>query len=537
MMYLRLCFFIIVGITAVMPAFVFAQASDSFTVRQLYGNDTEPPTIPADVTATPLSTTQIDITWSASTDATSTVAGYQLFRNSVQIATTTLLAYSDTGLTPSTTYSYFVRAFDTFANVSADSAVVSTTTFALPVDPEDPTATSSPSSPQGTVLPPRLVILDIDPGTESARFFFSTVQPVIYTLRYGTTDALSDGFVQADIFKKEHSTILTNLSPLTTYQYELYATDRFGRKVLLKSGSFTTLTRYELPPVPNVSYFTATPSNLNVLLQWGNPNLDSFAYVRVVRNHYYYPQSPTDGIVVYEGTGESFYDEGALSTYERQFYTIFAYNIDGEPSSGAVAVASRQRSIVTDVPIDPGTDETSSTTSDVITEPFRLTFADITIIQNDVLSAATAESVTVDAAVPFMVRIPVELVPGSAKTVIITWQHPFDLDKQTSYLMKRNEEGTHFEAIAAPMTDAGLYPVVLAVFDGNATEIGSVSGVLEVQMSDAAAEPAEPVVYVATMYAIIGGIIGLLSVLGIWWLLLLLMRFLFGDRRDQKEKR
>ena len=80
--------------------------------------DTTPPTVPGGLKATSVSSSQINLSWNASTDNVG-VAGYKVFRNGSQIATTTRTSYSDTGLMPSTTYSYAVSAYDAAGNNSA----------------------------------------------------------------------------------------------------------------------------------------------------------------------------------------------------------------------------------------------------------------------------------------------------------------------------------------------------------------------------------------------------------------------------------
>ncbi|PYN30521.1 MAG: hypothetical protein DMD98_18850, partial [Candidatus Rokuibacteriota bacterium] len=76
--------------------------------------DTTPPTAPSNLTATPGST-QINLAWTASTDNVG-VTAYRVERcqgagcsDFAQIATPGATAFSDTGLTPSTSYSYRVR--------------------------------------------------------------------------------------------------------------------------------------------------------------------------------------------------------------------------------------------------------------------------------------------------------------------------------------------------------------------------------------------------------------------------------------------
>jgi uncharacterized repeat protein (TIGR03806 family) len=94
--------------------------------------DTMPPTVPQGVTASAASTTQITVSWQASTDTGTGVAGYRVFRNGAAnaVATASGTSFTDGGLTPATQYSYTVSAFDgaTPANESTHSAAASATT-------------------------------------------------------------------------------------------------------------------------------------------------------------------------------------------------------------------------------------------------------------------------------------------------------------------------------------------------------------------------------------------------------------------------
>lgn len=94
--------------------------------------DTEPPTAPTNLTATAVSSSRIDLAWSASSDNVG-VTGYKVFRDAAQIAATAARSYSDTGLAPSTTHSYYVVAFDAASNESAPSNTASATTLPAPV--------------------------------------------------------------------------------------------------------------------------------------------------------------------------------------------------------------------------------------------------------------------------------------------------------------------------------------------------------------------------------------------------------------------
>src|SRR5213078_2873945 len=114
-------------------------------------SDTTPPTAPSNLTATPASSSQINLAWTASTDNVG-VTGYRVERcqgagcsNFAQIAAPAGTTFSDTGLTASTSYSYRVRATDAANNLSAYSSTASASTPAPP-DTTPPTAPANLTS-------------------------------------------------------------------------------------------------------------------------------------------------------------------------------------------------------------------------------------------------------------------------------------------------------------------------------------------------------------------------------------------------------
>lgn len=97
--------------------------------------DVTPPTAPSNLVATPSSSTQIGLTWTASTDAVG-VTGYLIERSPagcgafVQVGTSVAAAFGDSGLTASTGYCYRVRATDAASNLSGYSNTATATTQA-----------------------------------------------------------------------------------------------------------------------------------------------------------------------------------------------------------------------------------------------------------------------------------------------------------------------------------------------------------------------------------------------------------------------
>jgi YD repeat-containing protein len=102
--------------------------------------DREPPTVPNGLTATVVSTSQIDLSWPASTDNVG-VTNYLVERcqgqgcfNFTQIASVTSTSLSNVGLAASNSYTYRLRASDAANNLSEYSNIAVVITLApLPV--------------------------------------------------------------------------------------------------------------------------------------------------------------------------------------------------------------------------------------------------------------------------------------------------------------------------------------------------------------------------------------------------------------------
>jgi chitodextrinase len=101
--------------------------SDSVSVTT---PDVIPPTVPDGLTANASSATQVDLGWNAATDNAG-ISGYTIYRDGAELATVsgTTQSYSDTSVSPATTYSYSVDAFDLAGNHSDPSTAVSVTTL------------------------------------------------------------------------------------------------------------------------------------------------------------------------------------------------------------------------------------------------------------------------------------------------------------------------------------------------------------------------------------------------------------------------
>ena len=101
--------------------------------------DRSPPSVPTGLSATAISSSQVNLAWTGSSDDTG-VTGYDIYRNGTQLATTsgTATTYSDTSATASKLYSYTIDARDGAGNVSTQSS--------------PPVAVTTPSGPSGPAL-------------------------------------------------------------------------------------------------------------------------------------------------------------------------------------------------------------------------------------------------------------------------------------------------------------------------------------------------------------------------------------------------
>ena len=98
--------------------------------------DTSAPSIPNNLVATAVSTSQINLTWSASSDNVA-VSGYKVSRDGTLITTTPETVFSDTGLSSNTKYTYTVSAYDSAGNCSGKSESASATTLSGSIPASD----------------------------------------------------------------------------------------------------------------------------------------------------------------------------------------------------------------------------------------------------------------------------------------------------------------------------------------------------------------------------------------------------------------
>ena len=223
--------------------------------------DTTAPTVPTGLTATVAGTTQINLTWVASTDNVG-VTGYRVERcqgsgctSWAQVGTPATASFASTGLTPSTVYRFRVRAADAAGNLSGYSSIVSATTQGA-----DTTAPSPPTGLTATPAGPNQVNLAWTASTDNVGV---TGYRVERCQGSGCTT-----FAQiATPTTPNHSD--TGVVPSTTYRYRVRATDAAGNL-----GGYSTVVTATTPALPDTTAptvpggVTATASGLAITLGW-----------------------------------------------------------------------------------------------------------------------------------------------------------------------------------------------------------------------------------------------------------------------------
>ncbi len=108
----------------------WSASAQSVTAIESVAADTTAPSVPTALRASSTTNTATRLDWTASTDDYGVVA-YDVYRGTVKVGSTTSTGYSDSGLTPGTSYSYTVKARDAAGHSSAASQAVTVTTAVL----------------------------------------------------------------------------------------------------------------------------------------------------------------------------------------------------------------------------------------------------------------------------------------------------------------------------------------------------------------------------------------------------------------------
>ena len=252
------------------------------------------PVAPTNLSAVAVDTTQVNLTW---TDNSTNEAGYKVQRKNAggsfaDIASTAadMCAYSDFGLTPNTTYTYRVYAYNSAGNsLQYSNEVTITTNRSTSLSLIITTAVSSIST--SSAMSGGNITSDGGSNITARGVCWSTSANPTIALPTKTVDGTGTGIFTSSI---------TGLTPNTTYHVRAYATNSVGTAY----GSdieFTTINVTNLPSVTICNQIWTT-NNLDVTTYRNGDAIpqvtDPAAWVNLTTGAWcYYNNDPAMGII------------------------------------------------------------------------------------------------------------------------------------------------------------------------------------------------------------------------------------------------
>ncbi|HEY2630448.1 MAG TPA: fibronectin type III domain-containing protein, partial [Usitatibacter sp.] len=184
------------------------------------GPDQQAPSIPTNLVATAVSTSQINLMWSASTDNVG-VANYNIFVGATLVGTVASTTASVTGLTTGTSYTFKVAACDAAGNCSSQS--------------NGATASTMTADSQAPSVPTNLVANTINTTQIALSWSASTDNVGVSIYRIYANSALL-----GQTSGTSTTATAQNLTPGTTYSFNVTACDAAGNCSAQSSTAMAT---------------------------------------------------------------------------------------------------------------------------------------------------------------------------------------------------------------------------------------------------------------------------------------------------------
>jgi len=434
--------------------------------------DTEDPTAPTSLSASVVSSSEVELTWSASTDNIA-VDRYYIYRDGARIDSVAIFprSFTDSGLTANTTYSYNVSAVDDSNNESLWSSTSTATTMS--------TASSLVTGGSRTVFITNFTITSND---TNAVINFLTSLPRTAEIYWGTDSNYNGGMVVGSL-TQNHNIVLNNLSPNTFYQIKVVLKDELGNGRNFENISFRTLsTAISTSPV-NVYSFNASDESGSIRLSWLRPLENRIVGFTIVKSKNAYPADENDGQIVYQGSDSSYVDTN-VERGQEYFYTIFANDLAGNTSSGVVThfkVPVLGEPIV--VAEDPLLRLQDARSVDPLIE--RLSMDDFLFIQRGDSVDVKDGSVSILGEQNLTVALKYYRLPEILKTIAVTLTTQDEAKKNFTFILRPNRDKTRYEATIGPLGDLASYKIRVDVVDYKNQGLKTLYGEIRVESANA----------------------------------------------------
>ncbi|MBX4199174.1 fibronectin type III domain-containing protein [Candidatus Parcubacteria bacterium] len=431
--------------------------------------DIVPPGITPSLSATPLSTDEIELAWGEAFDDYG-IDRYYIYRDGVKVNDVASFPrdYVDSGLSANTQYVYRVSAVDAAGNEGPLSDPVTARTFSGSIPGGAPTP---------GILGSSVIHWSVSASDESAVISFVTTTTLKAELLWGKDASYADGHLSQG-FADLHTFLLEHLSPGTLYMVKVLLRDGYDHVTTYYMTFRTANIALSARPA-NVTNFTATMSpstsgrQASVDLAWKLPIDKRVVGVRIVRREDFYPTSPEDGEKIFENKDasgvESFADANVRQdgTY---FYAIFTVDLAGNYSSGVLAQV--------------GTSPLENLAAAGVVDPKigKLSLNDFLFIQNGDSLPVKDGLVSVVGNENLTVALRAYHLPPVLKTIAVSM---VTADyKRFTFILRPNTDHTRYEATVASLGDPTVYKLKLDILDYANHGLKSLKGTIAVKLGE-----------------------------------------------------